>query len=156
MATDFQLHVNKENNWWCVSRVFTWRNNFYRPSHHQNLNANLWVRTNPLAGQNSENIIVELQHVCFCICSVSVSSKKLRLVYSSHIKWVKNTQIWKSDTLMPPISKSYMTKNDYYMKIGVIIETLMPPIFIYRSGMVNLKSFVGKVLLRIKRKFELN
>ena len=34
------------------------------------------------------------------------------------------------DTLMPPISKSYMTTNDYYMKIGVIIETLMPPIFI--------------------------
>ena len=31
---------------------------------------------------------------------------------------------------MPPISKSYMTKNDYYMKIGVIIDTLMPPIFI--------------------------
>ena len=26
----------------------------------------------------------------------------------------------------------------------------------YRSGMVNSKSFVGKVLLRIKRKFELN
>ena len=26
--------------------------------------------------------------------------------------------------------KLYMTKNDYYMKIGVIIETLMPPIFI--------------------------
>ena len=26
---------------------------------------------------------------------------------------------------------------------------------IYRSGTVNLKSFVGKVLLRIKRKFEL-
>ena len=74
---------------------------------------------------------VELQHVCFCICSVSVSSKKLRLVYSSHLKGVKKTTIWKSDTLMPPISKSYMTKNDYYMKIGVIIETLMPPIFIY-------------------------
>ena len=73
---------------------------------------------------------VELQHVCFCICSVSVSSKKLQLVYSSHLKWVKKTTIWKLDTLMPPISKSYMTKNDYYMKIGVIIETLMPPIFI--------------------------
>ena len=27
--------------------------------------------------------------------------------------------------------------------------------FIYRSGTVNSKSFVGKVLLRIKRKFEL-
>ena len=26
----------------------------------------------------------------------------------------------------------------------------------YRSGMVNSKSFVGKVLLRIKWKFELN
>ena len=26
----------------------------------------------------------------------------------------------------------------------------------YQSGMVNLKSFVGKVLLRIKWKFELN
>ena len=26
----------------------------------------------------------------------------------------------------------------------------------YRSGPVNSKSFVGKVLLRIKRKFELN
>ena len=26
----------------------------------------------------------------------------------------------------------------------------------YRSGTVNSKSFVGKVLLRIKRKFELN
>ena len=26
----------------------------------------------------------------------------------------------------------------------------------YRSGMVNLKSFVGKVLLQIKWKFELN
>ena len=37
------------------------------------------------------------------------------------------TTIWKSDTLMPPISKSYMTKNDYYMKIGDIIETLMSP-----------------------------
>ena len=33
---------------------------------------------------------------------------------------------------MPPISKSYMTKNDYYMKIGVIIETLMPR-FAYSS-----------------------
>ena len=31
---------------------------------------------------------------------------------------------------MPPISKSYMTENDYYMKIGDIIETLMPMIFI--------------------------
>ena len=31
---------------------------------------------------------------------------------------------------MPPISKSYMTKNNYYMKIGDIIETLMSPIFI--------------------------
>ena len=31
---------------------------------------------------------------------------------------------------MPLISKSYMTKNDYYMKIGDIIETLMSPIFI--------------------------
>ena len=28
--------------------------------------------------------------------------------------------------------------------------------FLYRSGTVNSKSFVGKVLLRIKRKFELN
>ena len=27
--------------------------------------------------------------------------------------------------------------------------------FYYRSGMVNSKSFVGKVLLRIKQKFEL-
>ena len=35
--------------------------------------------------------------------------------------------------------------NDRYMKE-----------MIYRSGMVNSKSFVGKVLLRIKRKFELN
>ena len=26
----------------------------------------------------------------------------------------------------------------------------------YRSGTVNSKSFIGKVLLRIKRKFELN
>ena len=43
------------------------------------------------------------EDVCICICSVSVSSKKLRLVYSSH---------------------------DYYMKIRVIIETLMPLIFI--------------------------
>ena len=31
---------------------------------------------------------------------------------------------------MPLISKSYMTKNDYYMKIGDIIETLMSLIFI--------------------------
>ena len=31
---------------------------------------------------------------------------------------------------MPPISKSYMTKNDYYMKIGDIIEILLSPIFI--------------------------
>ena len=31
---------------------------------------------------------------------------------------------------MPLISKSYMTKNDYYMKIGDIIETLMSPILI--------------------------
>ena len=73
---------------------------------------------------------VELQHVCFCICSVSVSSKKLRLVYSSHLKWVKKTTIWKLETLMPLISKSYMTKNDYYMKIGDIIEILMCLIFI--------------------------
>ena len=29
-------------------------------------------------------------------------------------------------------------------------------IYIYRSGTVNSKSFVGKVLLRIKWKFELN
>ena len=29
-------------------------------------------------------------------------------------------------------------------------------IYIYRSGTVNSKSFVSKVLLRIKRKFELN
>ena len=29
---------------------------------------------------------------------------------------------------MPPISKLYMTKNDYYMKIGDIIETLMSQI----------------------------
>ena len=31
---------------------------------------------------------------------------------------------------MPPISKSYITKNDYYMKIGDIIEILMSLIFI--------------------------
>ena len=31
---------------------------------------------------------------------------------------------------MPLISKSYMTKNDYYMKIGDIIEILMCLIFI--------------------------
>ena len=31
---------------------------------------------------------------------------------------------------MAPISKSYMTKNDYYMKIWDIIDTLMSPIFI--------------------------
>ena len=31
---------------------------------------------------------------------------------------------------MPPIIKSYMTKNEYYMKIGDIIDTLMSPIFI--------------------------
>ena len=31
---------------------------------------------------------------------------------------------------MPLISKSYITKNDNYMKIGDIIETLMSPIFI--------------------------
>ena len=30
---------------------------------------------------------------------------------------------------MPPISKLYITKNDYYMKIGDIIDTLMSPIF---------------------------
>ena len=40
------------------------------------------------------------------------------------------TTIWKSDTLVPPISKLYITKNDYYMKIGDIIETLMSPILI--------------------------
>ena len=38
--------------------------------------------------------------------------------------------IWKLDTSMPSISKSYITKNDYYMKIGDIIETLMSPILI--------------------------
>ena len=31
---------------------------------------------------------------------------------------------------MPPISKSYISTNDYYMKIGDIIEILMCPIFI--------------------------
>ena len=31
---------------------------------------------------------------------------------------------------MPLISKSYITKNDYYMKIGDIIEKLMSPILI--------------------------
>ena len=31
---------------------------------------------------------------------------------------------------MPLISKSYITKNDYFMKIGDIIETLMSPILI--------------------------
>ena len=33
---------------------------------------------------------------------------------------------------------------------------LLPDDYNYRSGTVNSKSFVGKVLLRIKRKFELN
>ena len=40
------------------------------------------------------------------------------------------TTIWKLDTSIPPISKLYITKNDYYMKIGDIIETLMSPILI--------------------------
>ena len=31
---------------------------------------------------------------------------------------------------MPPISKLYITKNDYYMKIGDIIEILMSLILI--------------------------
>ena len=31
---------------------------------------------------------------------------------------------------MPPISKLYISKNDYYMKIGDIIEILMCLIFI--------------------------
>ena len=31
---------------------------------------------------------------------------------------------------MAPISKLYISKNDYYMKIGDIIEILMCPIFI--------------------------
>ena len=34
-------------------------------------------------------------------------------------------------------------------------HTLQFVVLNYRSGTVNLKSFVGKVLLRIKRKFEL-
>ena len=71
-----------------------------------------------------------------CNTSVSVSvlhlfrQKHLRFVYSSHYKWVKMTMIWKSDTSMPQISKLYITKNDYYMKIGDIIETLMSTILI--------------------------
>ena len=42
---------------------------------------------------------------------------------------------------MPLISKLYMTKNDYYMKIGVIIETLMPPIFIIVICTINASDF---------------
>ena len=36
---------------------------------------------------------------------------------------------------------------------AMFVETLNT---VYRSGMVNLKSFVSKVLLQIKQKFELN
>ena len=36
------------------------------------------------------------------------------------------------------------------------VSTRNSSFYMYRSGTVNSKSFVGKVLLRIKRKFELN
>ena len=47
---------------------------------------------------------------------------------------------------------------DIFYRCQKIIETLHKHgnFFNYRSGTVNSKSFVGKVLLRIKRKFELN
>ena len=46
-----------------------------------------------------------------------------------------------SDTLF---TTCYNTESCYFL------------LSLYRSGTVNSKSFVGKVLLRIKRKFELN
>ena len=52
--------------------------------------------------------------------------------------------------------------NDYLVSTAIIINNIMDVTMLtyvqfckYRSGTVNSKSFVGKVLLRIKRKFEL-
>ena len=50
------------------------------------------------------------------------------------------------------------SKINWLQKINHFIEGRIKLLMIlfYRSGTVNAKSFVGKVLLRIKRKFELN
>ena len=42
------------------------------------------------------------------------------------------------------------------LMIQEIEKRVFIPQYYYRSGTVNSKSFVGKVLLRIKQKFELN
>ena len=42
------------------------------------------------------------------------------------------------------------------MVTSKVLQNLQQKVFKYRSGTVNSKLFVGKVLLRIKWKFELN
>ena len=50
-----------------------------------------------------------------------------------------------------------MVMNSLILIIGVVPSFWSGYFYLmYRSGMVNSKSFVGKVLLRIKWKFELN
>ena len=48
----------------------------------------------------------------------------------------------------------YLLKSLYLLEF-IVVLCFIEVECIYRSGTVNLKSFVGKVLLRIKWKFEL-
>ena len=79
-------------------------------------------------------------------------------------KWCSNTQ-WSSPHLYITLSPS--TYLSVYISIFLSLHLSIPPTvnlsitassitWHYRSGTVNSKSFVGKVLLRIKWKFELN
>ena len=44
-----------------------------------------------------------------------------------------------------------------FLRSSLVQETVVTTVLTnYRSGTVNLKSFIGKVLLQIKQKFELN
>ena len=49
-----------------------------------------------------------------------------------------------------------MAKNHQYRQFLALAGNFLAHYNHYRLGMVNSKSFVGKVLLRIKQKFELN
>ena len=55
------------------------------------------------------------------------------------------TNFYKARAIDPSISDTGWGRTNF-MFLGL---------FLYKSGMVNSKSFVGKILLRIKQKFEL-
>ena len=96
-------------------------------------------------------IIIIIRNKCFLFCNksersavVCVNCEENAVVLPLHFKFELNhLTVW------------------FNLKISVKIPKyllcyLIWTISNYRSGMVNSKSFVGKVLLRIKWKFELN